>query len=78
MDIETQRNWTWLICTAGFITSSINYRVDERTGKTQFTIPTAKTIFIRKKKNTGKKHFGAFKTRLVGTIISITSEDNQV
>lgn len=51
----------WLICTAGFITSSINYRVEERTGENPIHIylqpkPFSSEKWKKKKKNTGKKH----------------------
>lgn len=74
-----------------FLLQLFNYRVEEQTGETQFHNLQLKPFFStrrerRKKKKiikkkitnkTGKKHFGAFKTR-GGAIFSITLEDNQV
>lgn len=46
----------------------INYRVEERTGKTPVHIYLQPKPFSsekgEEKKNTGKKHFGAFKRRI--------------
>ena len=78
--IQRYRDGSWLICTAGFITSFLNYRVKEQTGKNPIYVylqpkPLSSEKGEKKKtkqKHTGIKHFGAFKR---GLTISITSED---
>lgn len=81
MDIETLKDSIWLLYTAGFITSFINYKVEEWTGENPVLVNLQlKTIFIRKKgeKKILVKNTSEHLKEEVGTIISITSEDNQV
>lgn len=78
-DREVERDGIWLICTAGFITSSINYRVEERTGKNPIHIYLQPKPFSsekwKKKKKILVKNTSEHLKEEVGTIISITSED---